>query len=73
MLMHTFFALEDMYGLKIKEVDGELCLRLDKFDYPTYSSMYKMFHAWQLETAKEAETAEKKEAKRINQIISDFV
>ena len=28
-LMHTFFALEDMYGLKIKEVDGEPCLYLD--------------------------------------------
>lgn len=23
-LMHTFFALEDMYGLKIREVDGEV-------------------------------------------------
>ena len=29
-LMHTLFALEDMYGLKIGEIDGELCLRLDK-------------------------------------------
>lgn len=25
-LMHTLFALEDMYGLKIKEVDGLPCL-----------------------------------------------
>lgn len=51
-LMHTFFALEDMYGLKIKEVNGEPCLYLDKSDYSTYTSMYKMFHAWQLEAAK---------------------
>ena len=29
-LMHTFFALEDMYGLKIAEIDGELCLHLDR-------------------------------------------
>ena len=29
-LMHTFFALEDMYGLKIKDIDGELCLCLDR-------------------------------------------
>ena len=29
-LMHTLFALEDMYGLKIGEIDGEVCLRLDK-------------------------------------------
>ena len=51
-LMHTFFALEDMYGLKIGEVDGEPCLRLDKSDYSTYSSMYKMLHAWQMEAAR---------------------
>ena len=38
-LMHTFFALEDMYGLKIDEMDGEVVLRLDKSDYSTYSSM----------------------------------
>ena len=51
-LMHTLFALEDMYGLKIEEIDGEICLRLDKSDYSTYSSMFKMFHAWQEQSAK---------------------
>ena len=51
-LMHTFFALEDMYGLKISEVDGEVCLRLDKSDYSTYSSMDKMLRAWQAEAAR---------------------
>ena len=45
-LMHTLFALEDMYGLKIGEVDGELCLRLDKSN-PSYPSMFDMLHAWQ--------------------------
>lgn len=29
-LMHTFFALEDMYGLIISENDSEVCLRSDK-------------------------------------------
>ena len=29
-LMHTLFALEDIYGLKIGEIDGEVCLRLSK-------------------------------------------
>ena len=28
-LMHTFFALEDMYGLTIGENDGNICLSLD--------------------------------------------
>lgn len=51
-LMHTLFALEDIYGLKISKIDGEICLRLDKSDYSTYSSMNKMLTAWQLETTK---------------------
>ena len=29
-LMHTLFALEDIYGLKIGEIDGEACLQLDR-------------------------------------------
>lgn len=29
-LAHTFFALEDLYGLKVGEVDGEVCLRIGK-------------------------------------------
>ena len=41
-----------MYGLKIGKIDGEICLRLDKSDYSTYSSMFYMFHAWQEQTAK---------------------
>ena len=32
-LMHTFFALEDMYDLSITEVDGKPCLS------PTFSSI----------------------------------
>lgn len=56
-LMHTFFALEDMYGLKIDEMDGEVVLRLNKSDYSTYSSMDKMLRAW-LTEAKKLETGE---------------
>ncbi len=41
-----------MYGLKIGEIDGEICLRLDKSDYSTYTSMFDMFHAWQEQAAK---------------------
>ena len=51
-LMHILFALEDMYELKIGEIDREICLRLDKSDYSTYSSMFKMFHAWHSETSR---------------------
>ena len=50
-LMHTLFALEDMYGLKIGEIDGEICLRLDKSTGTAYSSTFEMFHAWQEQSA----------------------
>ena len=26
-LMHTLFTLEDLYGLKVRELDGEICWR----------------------------------------------
>jgi hypothetical protein len=29
-LIHTLFALEDLYGFKISSIDGKLCLTLDK-------------------------------------------
>jgi len=45
-LAHTLFALEDLYGLRIGEIDGEVCLRLDKFKGATYLSMFDIFHAW---------------------------
>ena len=51
-LMHTLFALEDLYGLHIGEIDGELCLRLDKSKGTTYLSMFDMFHAWQEQAEK---------------------
>ncbi len=51
-LMHTLFALEDMYGLKIGKIDGEVCLRFDKSTDSTYSTMFDMFHAWQEQAAR---------------------
>ena len=51
-LTHTLFALEDLFGLQIGEIDGELCLRLDKSKGMTYLSMLDMFTAWQKEAVK---------------------
>ena len=45
-LAHTLFALEDIYGLHIGEIDGEICLRLDKSKGTTYLSMFDIFHSW---------------------------
>ena len=50
-LMHTLFALEDMYGIKIGEIDGELCLRLDQ-EHKEYQHLFEPFHAWQHMAAK---------------------
>lgn len=44
-LMHTFFALEDLRGLKIDKIDGELCIRLDKENGNIYDEMLQMFSA----------------------------
>ena len=50
--MHTLFTLEDLSGLHIDEIDGELCLRLDKSKGTTYLSMFDMFHEWQEQAEK---------------------
>lgn len=51
-LMHTLFTLEDMYGFKISEIDGKLCLRLDKSNRDNYTSLFNMFQTWQQMSAK---------------------
>ena len=56
-LMHTLFALEDLYGLKITELDGEVCLHLDKGMGANYITMVDMFTAWNTQ-AKELKNGE---------------
>ncbi len=51
-LMHTLFALEDLYGIKINSIEGELCLTLDKSKGYTYLSMFQMLRSWQQEAEK---------------------
>lgn len=51
-LMHTLFALEDMYGIKIDKINDELCLTLDKSKGAAYQSLFEMFAAWQQESEK---------------------
>lgn len=45
-IMHTLFVLEDLYGLKIDEVDSEPVIRLNKSS-PEYLKMIEMFLEWQ--------------------------
>ena len=51
-LIHTLFALEDIYGLKIDKLDDEVCIRLDKNRGTSYISLFERFTAWQKEAEK---------------------
>ena len=44
-LLHTLFAIEDIYGLTINMLDDEFCLTLNR-DNPSYFPMYDMLRAW---------------------------
>jgi len=45
-MMHTLFVLEDLYGLQIKKIDGELCLTLDKSNRTAWISVFDRFAEW---------------------------
>ena len=51
-LMHTLFTLEDLYGLRITELDGEVCLHLDQGMGINYITMFEMFTAWKEQAEK---------------------
>ena len=51
-LMHTLFALEDIYGIKISNIDDELCLTLKKVDNPSYPQLFDNFTAWYEQASK---------------------
>ncbi|MBR6618759.1 MAG: helix-turn-helix transcriptional regulator [Clostridia bacterium] len=46
-LMHTLFAMEDVYGLKIDKLNDEICIRLNRETGTTYISMFERFSDWQ--------------------------
>ena len=51
-LMHTLFTLEDNYGLKITEQDGELALQVDFRQNKNAARLHEMLWAWQEQAAK---------------------
>jgi len=50
-VMHSLFALEDMYGLYIDEIDGIMCLRLDKHNR-SFHEFFDRFTEWKSESDK---------------------
>lgn len=51
-LLHTLFALEDNYGLKVGEVNGEICLRVNVLQGKDAAQLHKMLCAWQEQAGK---------------------
>ncbi len=51
-LMHTLFALEDIYGLTISETDGEVCLKISKDKGKAAEELLQMLTAWQEQATK---------------------
>ena len=45
-LMHTLFALEDIYGLTVSESDGEICLKVNKDKGKDAAELLKMLFTW---------------------------
>ena len=51
-LMHTLFTLEDNYGLKISEMDGEVCLKVDVRKSKDAARLHEMLCTWREQSAK---------------------
>ena len=51
-VMHTLFALEDIYGLRIDKLSDEVCIRLDKDNGSEFLTMLEMFTSWQEQAEK---------------------
>ena len=45
-LMHTLFTLEDLYGLTVRESDGEICMKVDTSKGKNAHELQKMLYAW---------------------------
>lgn len=45
-LMHTLFALEDLYGLTVGEADGEICLKVKVHKGTEAFHLHEMLCAW---------------------------
>ncbi len=45
-LMHTFFTLEDLYGLTVSEAEGEICLKVNTAKGKEAHELLKMLYVW---------------------------
>ena len=50
-MIHTLFAFEDIYGLKVDKVDGTICLTADN-DNRNFTAVLEMLNKWHQEKEK---------------------
>ena len=46
-LMHTLFALEDLYGFKIDRLDEEICIRINRQNGSIFAKMTGLLEPWE--------------------------
>ena len=46
-LMHTLFALEDLYGFKIDRLEDEICIRINRQNGSTFAKMTGLLEPWE--------------------------
>lgn len=46
-LIHTLFALEDLYGFKLDRLDGEICIRINRQNGSTFAKMTGLLEPWE--------------------------
>ncbi|MCD8127899.1 MAG: helix-turn-helix domain-containing protein [Clostridiales bacterium] len=51
-LMHTLFTLEDIYGLKVTALDGQIVLHVDVRQSQEADELHRMLCVWQEQAAK---------------------
>lgn len=51
-VLHTLFALEDIYGFTVDRIDGVVCLKVDNANNPSFMELYERLSAWQKEKEK---------------------
>ena len=51
-VLHTLFALEDIYGITVDKIDGVVCLKVNNANNPRFTELYERLSAWQKENEK---------------------
>ncbi len=46
-VMHTLFALEDLYGLKIDRLNDEICIRVNRQNGALFQKMTGLLEPWE--------------------------